>query len=115
LFGDLLVAEGLVGMGEVGRAAHHRDDASGVLDLAAEAGPVRFIGHLKEAGIPFESFDLEGGGEADPFGDGHGAILAEGLHEGFGEGGDAGHGGGGAGIDAQGGKGALGAGGGSKR
>jgi hypothetical protein len=92
LLGDFLLAEGGVGMGEVGRAAHHRDDAPGVLDFLAKAGPVRFIGHLEEAGIPFESLDLEGGGEADPFGDGHGAILAEGMHEGFGEGGEAGHG-----------------------
>src|SRR5690606_36015033 len=59
---------------------------------APEARPVRLVGHLEKAGIPFEPIHLEGRSEADPFRDGHATVFAEGLHEGFGEGGELGHG-----------------------
>jgi hypothetical protein len=54
LLRDLFLAEGRIGMREIGRAAHHRDDLAGVLDLLAKARPVFLIGHLQEARIPFQ-------------------------------------------------------------
>ncbi len=91
LLRDLFFTERGIGMGEVGRAAHHRDDFASVLDLLAKARPVFFISHLQEACIPLQALYLERGGKFDPFGHGHGSFFAKGDHEGFGEGSELGH------------------------
>ena len=90
LLGDLSGPEGRIGMGEVGRTAHHRDRHAVRLHLTAKPRPVGFIGHLKEAGIPFEPIHAERHGQLDPFRHPHRAVLAEGLHEGLGKRGQAG-------------------------
>ena len=92
LFGDLGVAEGLVRVREVGRAAHHRDGHSEVGDLTAEDLPVGCVGHLEEARIELQALDVERGGEGEPLGELHRAVFAEGMHVGLRERGDLRHG-----------------------
>src|SRR5438132_136749 len=75
-------------MREVRRAAHHGDDLAAIFHLLAESEPLRFVRHLEVTGVPFETVDIELRAEVDPFGEFHGAVFAEGLHEGFGEGGE---------------------------
>ena len=92
LLGDLGVAEGLVRVREVGRAAQHRDGHPEVGDLTAEDRPVGRVGHLEEAGVELQALHVEGGGEREPLGKPHRAVFAEGMHVGLRERGDLRHG-----------------------
>ena len=92
LFLNLGIAIREFWMRKIRGAAHHRNDQTMILDLLTELWPFRFICHFQKTRIPLQSFNIELRGEFNPFGDFHRAVFAEGLHEGFGEGGELGHG-----------------------
>ncbi len=78
-------------MSEVGGTTHHWNDHPVRLDFFTKPGPVSLVRHFQETGIPFHAIDIETGSKRDPFGYGHAAIFAEGLHEGFGKSGELWH------------------------
>ena len=88
---DLLLAEGRIGMREVGEQQSigiGRPWSSAILRASFQRrGPLQ----VEEAAVELEAVDVEGRREIDPLADGHRAVDAEVVHPGFGEGGELRH------------------------